>query len=69
MTTEECNRCKYAPRGGVSTCGGDDLPVWTCDKIDDPRMPFDMKDDTPCPCFEPDYEVYCEIDGLTVRWD
>ena len=53
MTKEQCEVCKYAPPYGTySTCSGDDLPVWTCDKIDDPRMPFDMEDDTDCPCFE-----------------
>lgn len=54
MTTEQCEKCKYAPRGGrFSTCGGDDLPVWTCDMEDNPLMPFDMDDNTPCPCYKP----------------
>ena len=54
MTSEQCNRCKFAPApGSYSTCTGDDLPVWSCGKEDDPRMPFDMDDDTNCPCFEP----------------
>lgn len=55
MTNEQCARCKYAPAPGTySTCSGDDLPVWSCGKTDDPRMPFDMEDDTFCPCFELD---------------
>lgn len=53
MTDEQCLNCKYAPPyGSYSTCTGDDLPVWSCDMIDDPRMPFDMERDTDCPCFE-----------------
>ncbi len=53
MTDEQCARGKYAPvPGSYSTCSGDDLPVWTCDMLDDPRMPFTMESDTPCPCFE-----------------
>lgn len=53
MTDEQCSKCKFAPpAGSFSTCSGDDLPVWSCDKTDDPRMPFNMEYDTDCPCFE-----------------
>lgn len=72
MTAEQCARCKYAPAPGTySTCTGDDFPVWSCDMINDPRMPDTMEDDTPCPCYEMDecYKVddygysYCPICG------
>ncbi|MDC7951302.1 hypothetical protein PAA26_04440 [Methanomassiliicoccaceae archaeon COG_1] len=52
MTDEQCMRCRFAPCRGFSTSSGDDLPVWDCGMLDDPRMPFDMEKDTPCPCFE-----------------
>ena len=45
-----CDRCKHAsyvdgfPEGDVMFC---------CDKQDDPRIPFDMEEDTEeCPLFE-----------------
>lgn len=54
MTTEQCNRCKYAPAPGTySECSGDDLPVWSCEKDGDLAMPFDMDENTICPCFRP----------------
>ena len=65
MTSEQCNKCRYAPPFGTySTCSGDDLPVWTCDMMDDPRMPFDMEDDTDCPCYKEYKEEYDNVKAL-----
>jgi len=67
MTTEQCNRCRFAPTpGSYSTCSGDDLPVWSCDKIDDPEMPFDMDEDTVCPCFKPREEQHVIEDEVCI---
>ena len=49
MTEEQCKACRYADR--VSYVDGD---MWCCAKDDDPSMPFDMDENTFCPCFEKD---------------
>ena len=52
MTEEQCNTCRYA--GLVKSYEGDD--VFCCAKDDDPNMPFNMTEDTFCPCFEREEE-------------
>lgn len=49
MTEEQCNTCKYAD--GVHYDDGD---MFCCAKDKDPNMPFDMDENTYCPCFEKD---------------
>ena len=46
-----CDRCRHLGAvGGYPD--GQDMPV--CDIEGDPRLPFDMEEDTEeCPCFEP----------------
>ena len=48
MTDEQCYKCKYA--GSVKFYDGDDM--FACAKDGDPNMPFNMTEDTFCPCFE-----------------
>lgn len=52
MTEEQCSKCKYA--GSVKFYDGGDM--FTCDMDSDPNMPFDMNEDTFCPCFETEEE-------------
>lgn len=64
MTAEQCDVCKFAPpAGSYSTCSGDDLPVWDCGMLSDPRMPDTMEDDTLCPCFVMDDRYKVDIYG------
>ena len=43
-----CDRCKYASSiGGYPD--GEDMFVCACE---DPRVPFNMGEDSDCPCFE-----------------
>lgn len=44
-----CDHCKYASAVGGFPDGED---MFVCDKQDDPRIPFDMDEDTVCPLFE-----------------
>lgn len=50
MTAEQCDVCKYS-----SWVSGypDGQNMFTCD-CNDPKLPFNMEEDTFCPCFELD---------------
>ena len=52
MTDEQCYKCKYAD--SVKFYDGGDM--FTCAKDSDPNMPFNMTEDTFCPCFEREEE-------------
>ena len=52
MTEDQCNTCRYA--GHVFFDDGD---MFCCEKDDDPDMPFDMDENTYCPCFEKAQEM------------
>ena len=51
MTDEQCYKCKYAD--SVKFYEG---YMFCCAKDDDPNMPFNMTEDTFCPCFEREEE-------------
>ena len=52
MTEDQCNTCRYA--GYIAFDDGD---MFYCAKDDDPNMPFDMDENTYCPCFEKAQEM------------
>ena len=52
MTNDQCEHCKYASWVSGYPDGQD---MFTCD-CEDPKLPFDMDDDTFCPCFILDEE-------------
>lgn len=43
-----CDTCRHA--GSVYYPDGD---MFVCAMDSDPRVPFDMDEDTDCPCYEP----------------
>ena len=47
MTADQCNACRYA-----AYIRFDDGDMFTCEKLGEPEMPFDMDENTFCPCFE-----------------
>jgi len=47
MTDDQCNACRYADYVRY-----DDGDMFTCEKLAEPEMPFDMDNDTLCPFFE-----------------
>ena len=49
MTEDQCNACRHA-----DYIAFDDGDMFCCAKDDDPRIPFDMDENTFCPCFEKD---------------
>ncbi len=51
MTEDQCNACRYA-----DYIAFDDGDMFCCAKDDDPNMPFNMTEDTFCPCFEREEE-------------